>query len=244
MKTLSAIIVPICFALGLTAWPKMQALALEPTSPAIKVEGASEKTLLRLQSKIATAAYGANRESAPSRPVASEESQKPCDAFYMPRARLQVFKQQPAVDPCLNYGTRLLADTETRILYLCKEGRRVQDYDFSMGSGGVGKREEGDHKTPLGTYPLAKPLINKKFGTFLYVAFPTAEQKRRGLTGSEIGVHGPVRPFRCAGFLNTIVNWTQGCIAVASDAFIQEVAQFSLDNNVKEITILPLESAP
>jgi hypothetical protein len=49
-------------------------------------------------------------------------------------------------------------------------------------------------------------------------------QERKGYTGSAIGIRGPSRAFAWAGRMNTATDWTQGCIAVASDGAIEEIA--------------------
>lgn len=224
------------------------------SSPFIKIDGVSDKSLSRVQKAIETAAYGVDGKKTesptPSRGTAAtrETEADACDSFYMPRPKLRITKKLPEVDPCskLSGGqdAALIADTDVQILFLCKGGVSVADYDFSMGRNGVGKRVLGDKKTPLGTYPLGAPRGSDLFKVFIPVGYPTKVQKQRGYSGSDIGIHGPSRPFRCAGFLNDSVNWTQGCIAVASDVFIKEIGRFVQDNQVKELTILPLENTP
>jgi murein L,D-transpeptidase YafK len=59
---------------------------------------------------------------------------------------------------------------------------------------------------------------------FIPIGYPTANQRRDGYTGSAIGIHGPSRIFTRAGWMNTAADWTKGCIAVASDEAINEIA--------------------
>jgi murein L,D-transpeptidase YafK len=119
----------------------------------------------------------------------------------------------------------------------------VADYDFSLGRNGVGKTKAKDDKTPLGKYALGNPGASVDgFKVFIPIGYPTLEQKQKAYSGSAIGIHGPYRTFRCAGFLNAAVNWTQGCLAVASDTFIKEIGRFVIENSVREITILPVGS--
>jgi hypothetical protein len=47
---------------------------------------------------------------------------------------------------------------------------------------------------------------------------------REGDLKTPLGVYP--RLFACAGALNVSVNWTQGCLAVADDHFIVEIAAF------------------
>jgi len=41
-----------------------------------------------------------------------------------------------------------------------------------------------------------------------------------------VGIHGPKRGLRWAGRANIWINWTRGCVAVASDGIIGEIAAF------------------
>jgi murein L,D-transpeptidase YafK len=84
--------------------------------------------------------------------------------------------------------------------------------------------KEGDNKTPLGMYAIGTPKPSARFGVFIPVAYPTKEQAAAGLTGAEIGLHGPDRHFRFLGRLNVWLDWTAGCVAVESDEAIHEIA--------------------
>jgi murein L,D-transpeptidase YafK len=73
---------------------------------------------------------------------------------------------------------------------------------------------------------------------FIPVGYPTAEQAKKGYSGGAIGVHGPVRGFTWAGALNTWVDWTRGCIAVATDEDIRKVSLWVEERKPKLIHIL------
>ncbi len=148
-----------------------------------------------------------------------------CPMLTPPR-QLRLIKSLPAQDPCQNRGTSLVALTDIQVLFLCENGRSVANYDLSLGSKGLDKRVQGDRKTPLGSYPLTPARRSAQYGLFMHVGYPTAQQRSQGYTGSDIGIHGPDRWFRCAGFLNVAFNWTAGCLAVSSDLYMQEVAEF------------------
>ena len=212
----------------------------------IKVEGTTDKKLARVRQAIEKSAYGVDG-SKKEKPVLSgsaataPEKDDACTAFYQPPPKLRLLKTMPTVDPCIGKKTTLLADTEIQVLFLCKDGNSVGDYDFSMGRSGVNKRMLDDKKTPLGKYPLSAPRSSDLFKVFIPVGYPTPAQEKFGYTGSDVGIHGPPRGlFRCTGFLNDSVNWTRGCLAVSSDIFIKEIGRFVESNNVKEISILPL----
>lgn len=222
------------------------------TSDLIRIEGVSSTQLGNVQNLMYVAAYGTEAKPKPKRDgkaspglsrVVEASDEDSCPSFYMPAPKLRIFKRLPEIDPCTDRKTTVLADTDIQVIFLCKDGKSVADYDFSLGRQGVGKTTAMDGKTPLGTYALGTPGTSVDgFKVFVPVGYPTLEQKQKGFSGSAIGIHGPYRTFRCAGFLNTAVNWTQGCLAVASDTYIKEIGRFVIENSVKEITILPLAS--
>lgn len=117
-----------------------------------------------------------------------------------------------------------MVDLVEHRLCLCEDESVAAEYRVAIGKGGTGKRREGDHKTPVGAYPLGTPRASSEFGTFIPVGYPTAEQRREGYTGSAIGIHGPSRPFAWAGPMNLAADWTEGCIAVSSDEAIDDIA--------------------
>jgi murein L,D-transpeptidase YafK len=129
-----------------------------------------------------------------------------------------------AADPCVGRGTSIVVEVGRERLWLCEKNRAVHDYPVALGSGGSGKSAQGDKKTPLGTYALAQPRPSKEFGTFIPIGYPTEEQRRHGATGGDVGIHGPKRSFAWAGPANTWVDWTRGCVAVATDEAIGEIA--------------------
>lgn len=137
----------------------------------------------------------------------------------------------PNVDFCEGRGTSVVAHTKYHVLSLCENGKAVATYDFVFGTGGVGKTQEGDAKTPLGTYSLSRARVSAQWGLFIHVGYPTKEQaakaRAQGINpGGAIGIHAPGRAFRCVGASTLAWNWTQGCLAMASDKLVVEVANW------------------
>ena len=161
-----------------------------------------------------------------------EPKPSPCYARPMPilTATLLVTlatTAAPSTDPpCYASETAIVILTSTHDLFLCENGRAIDRYTVALGSGGTGKRREGDDRTPLGSYPLSLGRPSKEFGTFLPVGYPTPAQRRQGFTGGAIGIHGPKRGARWLGRMGTVVDWTRGCVAVASDAQIKAVTSW------------------
>jgi hypothetical protein len=125
---------------------------------------------------------------------------------------------------CRGYGTSLLLRGDLSKLYLCRQGRETKTYSVAFGSKGLGKETVGDRKTPVGSFRLGRPRPSASgFKTFIAIRLPRD-------VGIAVGIHGPKRGTRWLGPLNTLVNWTAGCIAVSSDLEIDEVAAFVGDN--------------
>lgn len=120
--------------------------------------------------------------------------------------------------------TEIVVDTTTHVLSLCENGRAVESFWVRFGFGGVGKRAQGDQRTPLGAYPLSAPRGSAKYGTFVPIGYPTEAQRRLGWTGGDVGVHGPDRRLRWLGRLVNALDTTDGCVGLASDAEMQHVS--------------------
>jgi murein L,D-transpeptidase YafK len=124
-------------------------------------------------------------------------------------------------DPCVGKGTIVLVEARRHVMSLCEQGRRAQAFRISIGRGGIGKQREGDHRLPLGRYSLAHPRPSKDWHRFILIGYPTAEQRRSGLTGGAVGIHGPPRHWQ--GPTVTDTDWTFGCIAVGTDAELDAI---------------------
>lgn len=146
---------------------------------------------------------------------------------------------------CENRGTSLVADLSTRILYTCLNNKPKNAYPFAHGAADFPKREEDDEKTPVGTYTLGTPRNSYDgFHIFIPVGYPTAEQRAKGYTGGDIGIHGPEREKACFGLKSVAVNWTTGCVGLASDESIEAVAAFVRQNPGIKIHLLPKLKRP
>jgi murein L,D-transpeptidase YafK len=118
----------------------------------------------------------------------------------------------------------VVVETSRHELYLCEAGRAKETFGVRLGSKGVGKRREGDKKTPLGQYGLGAPNASSDYGTFVPIGYPTEAQRREGYTGSAVGVHGPDRRIKWAGALVNAFDTTDGCVGIATDDEMNRVA--------------------
>ena len=125
---------------------------------------------------------------------------------------------------CSAADARIVVETGAHRLVLCERERQIAAFSVRLGRGGVGKTAEGDGKTPLGTYPLGEPRKSDRYGTFIPIGYPTPEQRRRGFTGGDVGVHGPHRWVRWLGSLVNSFDSSNGCVGLATDGEMATIA--------------------
>lgn len=157
---------------------------------------------------------------------------------------------------CLSIATaNVYAKTEVKLLRVYKNERRleivginnqvIKTFKIMLGRNPVGpKTQEGDNKTPEGTYELDFKNPESSFHKSLHISYPNLKQKMkakmRGVNpGGDIMLHGLPNDFKeMSVWLNTVglgdlgddliraglpyFDWTNGCIAV-TDAEIDEI---------------------
>jgi murein L,D-transpeptidase YafK len=141
-------------------------------------------------------------------------------------------------NPCEALGTALVVMTDDHRLWLCEDGTPKQSFTVSLGTGGVGKHDAGDSRTPLGAYPLGQPHRSTAYYLSIPVGYPTPEQVKQGFTGKGIAIHGPLRRHRKPNGPQTKLDWTRGCIALGTDTAIAMVAGWVTEQRPKLVHIL------
>lgn len=113
-------------------------------------------------------------------------------------------------------------DKSENKMYLLDNGQIVKEYDVAFGKNPKGhKQQEGDEKTPEGTYTLDYKKNDSSFYRAMHISYPQAADKENakqlGVSpGGFIMVHGQRN---WLGFLSPITqlfNWTNGCIALTN----------------------------
>lgn len=137
----------------------------------------------------------------------------------------------PAVESLCEKRDKLIVYTPKHsTLVACVGGQVAWTAKAAIGSKGLGKKKEGDRKTPVGTYWLGYPRKSNLFGIFIPVGYPNKEELKLGYTGYAIGIHGPMRIFTCLPKKGLEKNWTAGCLAVARDEQILNISSWVLEN--------------
>ena len=146
-------------------------------------------------------------------------------------------------DTPLPVGTtadRVLVDKSDRSLKLFRRGRLIKTYRIALGPNPEGhKQQEGDGRTPEGTYVIDFRKKDSAFHRALHISYPNATDrtaaKKRGVSpGGDIMVHGLPNGMATFGSLHLTRDWTQGCIAVTS-AEIEQIWRVVPDGTPIEI---------
>lgn len=141
-------------------------------------------------------------------------------------------------EPCPGGGAVILVDSNARVMCLCRNGRAEAVFRVALGRGGLDKRAEGDGRTPSGPYRLGSPRRSTRYHVFIPVDYPTAEQRRAGYSGSDVGIHGPHLAFALLRHATVWPDWTRGCIAVGTRAEIEQVAAWVRRYSPMEIAVV------
>jgi murein L,D-transpeptidase YafK len=122
----------------------------------------------------------------------------------------------------------VVVEKSSRRLTLYANGLPLKSYGISLGRTPDGpKAQEGDNRTPEGTYSIDGRKSDSTYHRALHVSYPNARDRDRAKTlgvapGGDIMIHGIRNGFGWVGSLHRVVDWTRGCIAV-TDAEIEEI---------------------
>ena len=137
---------------------------------------------------------------------------------------------------------RVVIKKSERLLLLMRGDEIIKRSKIALGLSPFGhKREEGDFRTPEGTYLLAERNPNSDFFLSIRVSYPNFEDerraRRRGVSpGGMIMIHGqPNEPKHNAEFYRR-TDWTDGCIAVSNSDMVDIWLMTAVNT---PITILP-----
>ena len=141
---------------------------------------------------------------------------------------LKVTRKPPALAEPAARATAIVIDKSQRQIALERDGVVLTSYAMSLGSSPVGhKRQEGDGKTPEGSYVIDFKHPKSRYHLALRTSYPNAADRdqasRRGVSaGSDIMIHGLPNGLGFLGALHLYRDWTDGCIAV-TNAQMEEI---------------------
>ena len=148
--------------------------------------------------------------------------------------------------PCLGFTIQkadsvLVKKTEAK-LHLIKDDVIFESFNVVFGANPQGhKKEQGDNRTPEGSYILEYKLENSAFYKAIRISYPNAADiacaKARGVNpGGRIMIHGQPNAYGHISHILQRSNWTNGCIAVTNAEM--DIIWEAVDEGTP-ITILP-----
>ena len=146
---------------------------------------------------------------------------------------------QPSSPPSVD---KLIVIKHEHRLQLLSKGAVVKTYKVALGTQAVGpKQQQGDHRTPEGTYVLDSRNAHSQFYKSIHISYPDAADRARASAthvspGGDIYLHGLPNGYGSIGAAHRLRDWTDGCIAVTDDE-IDEI--WALVKNGTPIEIKP-----
>jgi murein L,D-transpeptidase YafK len=118
---------------------------------------------------------------------------------------------------------RVIVLKKERTLELMNHGKIFKTYKVALGGNPIGSKEQqGDHRTPEGTYILDHRNPASQFYKSIHISYPSAEDRSRAAKlhvspGGDVFVHGLPNGYGWVGREHRLKDWTDGCIAVTND---------------------------
>lgn len=113
-------------------------------------------------------------------------------------------------------------DKSENKMYLLDNGKVVKEYHVAFGANPKGhKQQEGDEKTPEGTYTLDYRKEDSSFYRAMHISYPNKAdlvnaESNNVSAGGFIMVHGQRNWLNWFAPITQMFNWTNGCIALTN----------------------------
>lgn len=125
-------------------------------------------------------------------------------------------------------------------MLLIKDSEVMVSYKVSLGGDPNGKKlRQGDKKTPEGLYFIKGRNQKSKYHLALHISYPNGSDMERARTlglkpGGDIMIHGLSEELSWLGRFHSVLDWTDGCIAVTNEE-MEELWQLVPDGTPVEI---------
>nr|WP_242620409.1 L,D-transpeptidase family protein [Shewanella maritima] len=130
-------------------------------------------------------------------------------------------------------------DKSDRIMQLVSNNQVVREYSISLGGQPQGhKQQEGDQRTPEGSYILDYKKEDSSYYRSMHVSYPNASDKARAKAlgvspGGFIMVHGQRNYLGWLAPIMQQFDWTDGCIALTNAEMDEFMALVSVGTEVQ-----------
>jgi len=124
----------------------------------------------------------------------------------------------PAMAATTDQADAIVVDKSNRTLKLMKNDEPIFQTKIALGGAPEGhKRQEGDERTPTGTYEIDWRNENSIAHLSLHISYPNAaDAAAHPDPGGNIMIHGVLNGWGFLSPLQHLVDWTNGCIAVTN----------------------------
>ena len=134
---------------------------------------------------------------------------------------------------------KVFVDKSARTLQLLSDNKVIKSYHIALGGNPVGhKQQQGDKRTPTGSYILDYKNEKSKFYRSIHVSYPNAADKARANSrgrspGGAIMIHGQKNGFGHLAAINQQRDWTDGCIAVTDNEMDEIMAAVEIGTPIE-----------
>ena len=131
-------------------------------------------------------------------------------------------QHSPAPLPEGTLADRVVVKKAAHALELYRGAELIRSYQVSLGRESRGpKQREGDGRTPEGKYTLDYRKGDSSFHRALHISYPSSKERAAANAqgvgpGGAVMIHGTKNGLGFLGHLHTLVDWTNGCIAVTN----------------------------
>lgn len=129
----------------------------------------------------------------------------------------------PPMRPVAEQADRIIVEKSARRMELWRGTTRIASYDIALGGapGDGPKRQEGDERTPEGTYVIDWRNPRSVAHLSLHISYPDARDRAAAAAagvspGGAVMIHGLPNGWGALGRLHRMADWTDGCIGVTN----------------------------
>jgi murein L,D-transpeptidase YafK len=136
-------------------------------------------------------------------------------------------------EPVSVRADRVLVLKGKKLMMLMRGDEVLKKYEIAVGANPGPKVRAGDSRTPEGDYVLDGRNPKSRFHLSIHISYPNEQDvqnaARRGVSpGGQIMIHGLPNGMGWVGALHSLLNWTNGCIAVTNEE-IEEIWEYVVD---------------
>lgn len=145
---------------------------------------------------------------------------------------LQLYSSQSYAEDKIPSITLILIEKSRHTMSVYHQDKLIKKYKIALGASPKGpKAKQGDQKTPEGEYFITSKNRSARFLLSLGISYPNLKDRENAKKmavspGSDILIHGVDSHYSWLGRWHTLLDWTQGCIAVTNDE-VEEIYHFT-----------------